>query len=120
MNITATETHRMGASVHLQFTDDDGKDIYPGGRYVKAEDWDADPEKVTAEVAEYLATLPVAAISTAPVKSPCAMTNAQVTAKLEAIQAEKDAAEAARLQAIADEQAAKEAAAKAAEEEPVP
>ena len=60
----------MGASVHLQFTDDDGKDIYPGGRYVKAEDWDADPEKVTAEVAEYLATLPVAAISTAPVKSP--------------------------------------------------
>lgn len=94
MNITAKETHRLGTRVRLAFTDDEGKDIYPGGRYVPSAEWDDDPEAVTAQVAEYLATLPVAATPAAPVsKTPTVMTDAQVTAKLADIAAAKEATE---------------------------
>ena len=100
MNITAKETHRLGTSVHLAFTDDDGKDIYPGGRYVPASEWDDDPEAVIARTAEYLATLPVVPTPTAPVsETPVVMTDAQVTAKLAEIAAAKEAAELAAKEA---------------------
>lgn len=95
MNITATETHRIGPSVHLAITDDDGKDLYPGGRYVPATEWDDDPQKVVADIATYLATarsipepvLPGAATS-------CRMTEMEVADKLRPIADARDAQDA--------------------------
>lgn len=95
MNITATETHRIGQSVHVAVTDDAGKDIYPGGRYVSATEWDEDAEQVVAKIAEYLAAQQPASEPVAPARAtPCRMTDAEVTTKLEAMAAAKAAEEA--------------------------
>ena len=98
-----TETHRLGDSVHIAVADDQGNDIYPGGRYVPAAEWDDDAEAVGAKIAEHLtsaaqAPVPAPAVKQAPVE----MTDQQITTKLEA---------------IAQAKAAEEAAKKAAEEE---
>jgi hypothetical protein len=86
MEITATETHRIGSSAHIQFTDVDGVDLLPGGRYVDAATWDADPESIIVQFAQELEERPEPEVITAPVKeAPVTMDDPAIAAKRKAL-----------------------------------
>ena len=90
--ITVTEQHRLGVSVNVAVTS--GNTIVYD-RYVSAVDWDGDAEAVVAAIKQYLDTekARVAAVVIIPAKpKTVTMTNKQVTDKLAAIEAEKQAA----------------------------
>lgn len=103
------ETHRVADRVHLQFMDDDGKDIYPGGRYVDISKWEADPHAVIAEVSEYLASQPAPAEVIMSKVDPVVMTETQIGEKQTEIRLQKEA----EIKAKADAEEKAEADAKA-------
>lgn len=62
--IVMTEIHRIGSSVQVEFHDEDGNDLLPGGRYYNAETddqtgFDQDKEHILASFAQELADKPV-------------------------------------------------------------
>jgi hypothetical protein len=58
MNFEKTMETDDGARYLISVTSDKGEDLYPGGRFVDAEDWDSDCKAVCAEIAKYLADTP--------------------------------------------------------------
>lgn len=62
--IVMTEIHRIGSSVQVEFHDEEGTDLLPGGRYYNAETddqtgFDQDKEHILASFAQELADKPV-------------------------------------------------------------
>ncbi len=78
--IKVTEDFRIGAQVHVTVQG------VAYERYVEAVDWDADPQAVTAQIANYLANLPQPPALTFS-KNPITVTmqDSEVTAKLTAL-----------------------------------
>ena len=96
MGITVKEQHRLGSRVNVSVLEN-GITTY--ARYVDAADWDADPEAIAAELADYLRGLATAASTTptfptAPLnKNAVTLSDAQIATKLAALTAAKLAAE---------------------------
>lgn len=99
MKIIATEDHRLNGSVMVNFTDDKGEILLPGGRYYDATNqegtgWDDDPHYIIAKFSQELESRPDVSTVVLPEKVvPVEMDDKAITNKLEEIIAKETAKE---------------------------
>lgn len=90
MELTGTPTHQIGNRTYIAFTDENGVDVFEGGRSVYTAEWLADPQAIVAAVAvEIAAKVPTPQRRPPDDPSPVTMKQAEIETKLEEVAEKK-------------------------------
>lgn len=88
--LTATPTHVIGTSTHLAFTDENGNDVLPGGRYYDTATYEANPDAILAVVFDEISKrIPAPEAELPAAVTPIKIKEADVQPKLDQIEAAK-------------------------------